>query len=93
MLLLCAQEYKVSARNLVEKYFPQYKKGEGMFERDGRGTHTRDYVLGEEDLLARFTGYMRYEKCKPQPCCPCTFAPLLLLIFSLATAGAHRSDD
>jgi hypothetical protein len=43
---------------------PQWKEADRCFKRDGRGSHTTEFILNEEDLQARFVKWMMAKNAK-----------------------------
>ena len=58
-----AKGYKlVTASGLRKKIHQDYTSRGGAFGKDMRGSHVRDFIMNEEDLLLKFTDFMTYTK-------------------------------
>jgi len=56
--------WKRPGKYIMYQLHPQWKEADGCFKRDGRGSHTKDFILNEEDLQARFVKWMMAKNAK-----------------------------
>jgi hypothetical protein len=53
-----ARAHQLKASVLQGKIHTEWKLRGGMFGKDMRGSHIRDFIMNEEDLLQKFTDFM-----------------------------------